>query len=426
MEHLKSLALYALEALKQRGAEQASCYIARDNITEANYENCEYTLLRSFSVDKCILQASVGQKVGTIVATLLTKEEIDSAAAKCAEKMMDTQDDAFAGILESSDVRSFSRGELEPDADGILKNIRDCIAYQDARTPDDPLREMILEHHRRQEVFFSTYGARLDSELGYYQKKRFFKPDLRESFAGFGEMIEPYDSAVKKVEKQPLEAPFVGTAVYSPIALYRDWWLFHMGLFGEDSSLGELMPKNKWIGRDDEPVASPLFTLTNAPLDPRVCNASPFTSEGVLVQNTKIVEKGRFKDLWYSLKTARKLGKTPNIQPIDYQDDSTMFSNTIIEPGDTSLEQIISGIEKGIIIYQMPGSTPRNLEGNITGLIRKGMLIENGKVVRPISEVSVRANVYEMYRNIRAVSSETTHMGGDILPWIAFDGIQFQ
>lgn len=427
MEHLKALAQHALDALQQRGAERASCYIKRNNTTEANYENCEYTLMRTFSADKCILKASSGQKVGSATVYLLSAEEIDAAADQCIERMKDAPDDEYAAIWESNAVRSFVKGELEPDADGILKSIEGCIAYQSEHTPDDPLKEIIIEHHRLQEIFFSTYGARLDSDLGYYQMKRFFKPDLKDGFAGFDEMNEPYDLALKKAEKKPLEAPFVGTAVYCPKSLYRDWLLLHVTFLSEDSTLGENGVKHKWADKFGEQVTSPLFSISCMPMDPRICNASPFTPDGVVLQNTPLIEKGVLRDLWYSLKTARKLGRTPDMQTVDFFDDTTWSSTSyIIEPGSTPLSEIIAGIEKGIIIYAMPGSTPNDNDGNITGLIREGMLIENGKVVRPISEVSVRANFFDMYNNIRAVSVETTHMGGDILPWIAFDGIRFQ
>ena len=138
MELLKALAQHALDALKQRGAEHASCYIKRNNATEANYENCEYTLMRTFSADKCILKASSGQKVGAATVYLLSAEEIDAAADQCIERMKDAPDDEYAAIWESNAVRSFVKGELEPDADGILKSIEGCIAYQSEHTPDDP------------------------------------------------------------------------------------------------------------------------------------------------------------------------------------------------------------------------------------------------------------------------------------------------
>ncbi len=429
MQEYKDLAQYALEALKRRGADGASCYIRRETQTEANLENGEFSLLRTFTTDKIELKAIAGQKAGSATASLLTREAIDEAADQCAETM---KAEPFATIPEEPVKKSFVSGSLEPDVDGMLRNVMECVEYQAAKPNEDPLREYILKHVRKDEVCLNTNGLELDSRLGYYSSGRSsagaYMPDLHRSFAGFGETENPFDEALRKEKVKPLGRRFEGSIVLVPRFVRLYWWLSLLSLLNEGRTTGEDdFSKHQWADKFGQAVASPCFNLSNRPLDERFCNASPFTTEGYLARNVDLIKNGELKDLLYSGRCAKMLGRVPNASPIDYtEDDNLLPLNMLIEPGTSSIREIIGGIDKGLYLFSLPGGIPHNDEGTFSAVIRDGLLIEKGVVTRPVSQIMVTGNYYDLQKNIRGISSEYRFGGGDITPWIAFDGVNVQ
>ncbi len=431
MQVYKDLAQYALDALKRHGAEDASCYILHEAQTEANLENSEFSLLRTFSTDTIVLKAVAGHKAGSTVATLLTKDAINHAAVQCTDKMKLAEPDTFEGIAETPVRQSFESGSMEPDVDGMLHNIMECVEHQASKSYEDPLSEYILSHKCKDEVCLNTNGVDLDSRLGYYaagsRSGNLFMPNLSRSFAGFGDMGNPFDDALRKEPVKPLGGKFEGSIVFTPRYLRLYWWLSHLVLFNPDATTGENgCSKHLWADRFGKAVASPCFSLSNRPMDERVCNASPFTYEGYLARNVELIRGGMLKELLYPARYARKLGKLPNIAPMDHSSDDVLSTNVFIEPGEQSIREIIGGIKKGILVFSLPGGIPHNEEGTFSGIVRGGLLIEDGVVTRPVSEIMVTGNYYDMQKNIRGVSSEYRFAGGDLTPWIAFDGVNVQ
>lgn len=427
MQQLNNLAQYALDALKRHGADDALCYILSETQTEANLENGEFSLLRTFTKDSVVVKSVSGCKASEAVATLLTKEAIDEAVNQCTTRMKLAKPDEFEQCDDPPQKQSFVSGTLEPDVDSMLRNISECVDYQAAKPHRDPLDNYILTHRCKNEVCLKSNGTELQSRLGYYSggtRSNLFMPNLDQSFAGFGEADLPFDEALRKETSKPLGERFEGSIIFTPRYLRLYWWLSYLVIFNPDATVGENdCPKHHWADKFGEQVASSCFNLSNRPLDDRVCNASPFTREGYLARNAEIVKDGVLNELLYPGRYARKLGRLPNISPVDHESDEALQANIFIEPGQRSIKQIIKDIDKGILVFTLPGAIPHNEEGAFSGIVRGGMLIENGAVTRPVDEVMVTGNYFEMQKNIRGISSEHVVTGGDLTPWIAFDGI---
>ena len=94
----------------------------------------------------------------------------------------------------------------------------------------------------------------------------------------------------------------------------------------------------------------------------------------------------------------------------------------IIESGKETLEQLIGGIEKGILVMRFSGGQP-SPGGEFSGVAKNSFLIENGKIAGALSETMISGCVPEMLRQIRGISSDTLKDGNVSLPYIAFEGI---
>ena len=94
----------------------------------------------------------------------------------------------------------------------------------------------------------------------------------------------------------------------------------------------------------------------------------------------------------------------------------------MIMPGKETLEQMIKGIEKGILVMRFSGGQPAP-SGEFSGVAKNSFLIENGKIAGALSETMISGCVPEMLKQIRGISSDVMKDGNVSLPYVAFEGI---
>ena len=96
--------------------------------------------------------------------------------------------------------------------------------------------------------------------------------------------------------------------------------------------------------------------------------------------------------------------------------------NFYIKPGETALSDIISGIEKGVLVGRFSGGAPSS-NGDFSGVAKNSFLIENGKKTKALREVMINGNLSKIFANIANISKETYNDGSVLVPWASFDGI---
>ncbi|RLI28697.1 TldD/PmbA family protein, partial [Candidatus Bathyarchaeota archaeon] len=137
--------------------------------------------------------------------------------------------------------------------------------------------------------------------------------------------------------------------------------------------------------------------------------SSAFDDEGVPRRKTEILTKGVLKGFLHNSFTANKANtaSTGNAYRQDYTALPTVLSsNMIIQPGDKTLEQMISEIDKGIIVRRFSGNV-RPESGEFSGIAKQASFIENGEVKHALKETMISGNVFEALKNIVAIGSET-------------------
>lgn len=135
-----------------------------------------------------------------------------------------------------------------------------------------------------------------------------------------------------------------------------------------------------------------------------------FDDEGYPCELTSIVVNGVFKTFAHNLKTAQffntkstgngfKAGLTSPI--------TVLPTNLYLEPGSTSLEEMIASTERGILITKCAGlHAGLNPISGTFNLQSTGYLIENGKKVRPVTLIVVSGNLYEMLNEVEFIGND--------------------
>ena len=145
---------------------------------------------------------------------------------------------------------------------------------------------------------------------------------------------------------------------------------------------------------------------------------SPFDGEGVPCKRTMLVDggfvKGTLYDRYYAKK--EKTESTGNSQRGIKAPPSIGFNNLYMEAGRPSFEQLLDGITKGILITDLMGVHTANPVTGDFSLGASGILIENGKLTRPVRGFAVAGNVLGVFKRITDVGSDLRFFGSTGAP----------
>jgi PmbA protein len=164
------------------------------------------------------------------------------------------------------------------------------------------------------------------------------------------------------------------------------------------------------IGKVGETLFDSRITFVDdATLDGRI-NSAPYDDEGVAHRHNVLVEKGVLKSFYYDLKTAAQTGveSTGNGSRSLFSPPTPSPTNLILEAGNTPLTELIAGIDEGLLVEDVLGLGQGNvISGAFSNPVALGFKIEKGKIVGRVKNVSIAGNIYELLKNITAVSRET-------------------
>lgn len=157
------------------------------------------------------------------------------------------------------------------------------------------------------------------------------------------------------------------------------------------------------------PVASPLVTIYDDGLDKNGLPI-PFDFEGFPKKKVTLIDKGVASGLVYDVFTAKKAGIPPtgHTLPSTESHRGAMPFNLFMEPGEHTLEQMVSSVKKGIFVTRFHYVNPIDPVRVIsTGMTRDGtFLIEDGKIVKPIKNLRFTQSFFEALEGVEMVGKE--------------------
>ena len=238
-------------------------------------------------------------------------------------------------------------------------------------------------------------------------------------YDGFGYVVAKSleDVDVKKIAKQGIDealskvnAKSVESGNY-PIVIKNEAMVSLLstfaGVFSADSAQkGLSLLKDK----EGEIIASSKVSLVDDPhLEDGLATVG-FDDEGVATKKTYLIKDGKLETLLHNLKTAYKAGvkSTGNGFKGSYASPiSVSPTNFYIEPGKNDFEEIVSSIDKGLIICDFAGlhSGANSITGDFS-LAAKGFYIESGKKTFPVEQITIAGNFFDMLKNIDEVGSD--------------------
>jgi PmbA protein len=118
------------------------------------------------------------------------------------------------------------------------------------------------------------------------------------------------------------------------------------------------------------------------------------------------VEKGVLKTYLLDCYSARKLGLTPTGSASRGGGSiGASTTNLILSKGSQSPEEIISSTQRGLLVTEMMGFGFNSITGDFSRGAG-GFWIEDGKIIHPVSEVTISSNLDEMLKGIDAIGDD--------------------
>ena len=169
-------------------------------------------------------------------------------------------------------------------------------------------------------------------------------------------------------------------------------------------------------GRIGETVAAETVTFMDDSLLKQGIASRPFDAEGVPGGTHAVIEKGVLKTFLHNLKTAKKDGvkSTGNASKAGYAAPVRVSpTNFFIKAGEKSLEQMLSELGDGLLIREVEGlNAGADAVSGDFSLLSKGFVVKDGKLDRPVEQITVAGNFYEMLKSVVAVGSDLTFPPG--------------
>jgi len=155
-------------------------------------------------------------------------------------------------------------------------------------------------------------------------------------------------------------------------------------------------------GKLGQRIGNRLVTVVDDGIIPGELGSHPFDSDGLPSRRTVVIERGVLKNYLCNHYAARKLG----LKSTGNADGNGVGPNNFyLERGPVTPKDIVAGTKRGLILIRTLGHGLNSVTGDISrGAF--GLWVEDGKIVYPVSEVTISGNLGRILEGIEAVGND--------------------
>jgi TldD protein len=168
----------------------------------------------------------------------------------------------------------------------------------------------------------------------------------------------------------------------------------------ENDRLRQIMALGKQFGSEH-------LNIVDTATAPGLRGSYKYDDEGVPAVKTYLIREGKLVGRLHSRETAAKMNETPtgNARAINYRYPPIVrMTNTYIEPGNISFQDMIADIKEGIYAKNWYGGTT-SME-MFTFSAGEAYMIRNGKIAEALRPVVLTGNVFHTLQNIDAIGND--------------------
>ncbi len=149
------------------------------------------------------------------------------------------------------------------------------------------------------------------------------------------------------------------------------------------------------------------LNFTDGAAIPGLRGSYKYDDEGTPAVRTPLVRDGELVGRLHSRETAAMLGEQPtgNARAISFNFPPIVrMTNTIIEPGEATLDDLLEGVDEGVYVANWYGGMTQH--EMFTFSSGEAYMIRNGKIEEPVRPVMLTGNLFNTLENLDAVGND--------------------
>ncbi|MCD6404076.1 MAG: TldD/PmbA family protein [Nanoarchaeota archaeon] len=165
-------------------------------------------------------------------------------------------------------------------------------------------------------------------------------------------------------------------------------------------------------GKLGKEVASEVVTLYDDPTQ-KGFGYFPLDDEGIEARRRTLIEKGVLKDYLHSRESAAKLKGAPGNGRAESAAHLPLprMSNTILEKGDSNLQEMLEEMKDGIYMKGSIGGVVEPSHGFFLFSAKYGFLVRDGEITEPVKGVSLSGNILKTLKDIVLIGKKRYWVG---------------
>lgn len=413
------LARKAVERARAHGADAADALVVASTATEVEVRERETESIERSESTELGLRVFIGEGQAVVSASRLTDADLDELAERAVSMARAAPPDPYAGLARPSE-RATDHPELdiadnvEPEAAALVRLALEAeaaglavegVSKSSGAGASAARRAVALAasdgfegQYARTGYSLSVSmiagaGTAMERDYDYTQATHF--ADL-EAAAEIGRSAG--ERAARRLNPRKLDSRRVPVLFDRRVAA---------GLLGHlaNAVSGASIARGTSFLQDslDKPVFAPQIRIVDDARRPRRPASRPFDGEGVATRPLVIVEGGRLASWLLDCRSARQLGlattghgaRAPGGVP------SPSSSNLHMEAGKVSRDDLIRRVGSGLLVTELMGMGVNGVTGDYSRGA-SGFWIEGGEIAWPVSEITIAANLKDMYRALEA------------------------
>lgn len=420
---------------RKAGADQAEATASWERSVETHVENDAVHSVQSREETIYGLRVLVGGSQGFVTANDSEPEMLAERVAEAIAQARVTPADAWTGLpdpeavagvpgLYDADVTEIDADETARLAETMLARIREGDARMRVDSGSVSATASMTALASTTGVAVSEAATLLDAsafgmavdgddvasfdyDTAISRRRRGFQDEIAEACDRFVAKCTAGLGATAGVS-------FRGAIVLSPDAVAEFVLPALVGALCADNVRKGRSPLAERLG---QPVATSLLNLWDDGRVPGGVSSSAFDREGMPTRRRALLSQGVLQTFLFNHYEARARGQgsrsTGNAGGSAASLPTVSPHRLEIDPGTTEMAKLVARSERAIWVGRYSGST-NAVTGEFSGVVKNGFLIEGG-ARRPVREVLISGNLFELLHRITALSRERQDVGGRAL-----------
>lgn len=362
----------------------------------------------------------------------MTEENLLKTARKIAEAVKGTRADITINLLKQ-DIENYNKIEIYPET-VLKKNKIDVMrrGYTAAKEYDSEISQVRVSYSdSKQNILVANSEGiwaedervrgriRIESvaSSGTEMQTGSMGPGASKGFEFFEKMdVESYGREASRIAKTILHADYSPSGKM-PVIIDNGFGgvIFHEACGHGLEATSVAKGNSVFAGKIGQMIASPVVSAVDDGTIPNEWGTINIDDEGTPSRRNLLIENGILKGYMIDKLNGRRMGMASTgsgrRESYKYAPTSRM-TNTFILNGKSSLNEMISSVEKGIYAKYMGGGSVNPATGNFNFAVMEGYLIENGKITSPVRGATLIGSGSEILKKIEMVGNNLAYGQG--------------